>query len=153
VRYTGNFTRLLTWLCSKSTPALIKVLRQYDIVHLFCDVLPNRTIADSTGSKVIGTELLQRCCDANVKVLWIASDNQPDRYINCFKARGKRINLVMTTERNGTKFYDFLDKLLFRMFYGDTMPVAWSDICPPGSPQQDVPSSIFWAGRGAVKLR
>ena len=129
--------------------------QQYDIVHLFCDVPPTGIIVDNDGNEVAGTELIQKCCDANVKLLWIASDNKPEGYIKNFGARGKRLNLVMTIARNEPKFSEFLDKLLFRMFYGDTMPVAWADLVPqvPSSVSTDSPGCIFFAGRGGVKLR
>jgi hypothetical protein len=138
-----------------SPHALVGTLRDYDIVHLFCGVQPDGTIANLRGDSVTGTELLQYCCEADVKLLWIASDNQADRYISGFNARGKRINFVMTIQRNGSNFVEFLDKILFRMHHGDTMPVAWSDVCPqiPNNSNLDIPISIFWAGRGGVKLR
>lgn len=129
--------------------------RQYDIVHLFCDVPATGIIADNAGNTIAGTELIQRCCDANVKLLWIASNNQPEGYIKNFGARGKRINLVMTIVRNDPKFSDFIEKLLFRMFYGDTMPIAWADLMPqvPGAVNTESPGCIFFAGRSGAKLR
>jgi hypothetical protein len=127
----------------------------YDILHLFCDVAPDGVLTHAGSGVFTGTGLLQKCCDLNVKLLWVASDNQPDLYITGFKARGKRINLVMTIDRNGSKFPAFLNKLLFRMYYGDTMPVAWADLCAQGPHfvHPDTPSTIFFAGRGGVKLR
>jgi hypothetical protein len=129
--------------------------QQYDIVHLFCDVPHTGSIADNEGNTISGTELIQECCNANVKLLWIASDNHPEGYIKNFKARGKRLNLVMTIVRNDPKFSDFLAKLLSRMFYGDTMPVAWTELAPqvPSTINTDSPGCIFFAGRGGVRLR
>jgi hypothetical protein len=131
------------------------VSRSPDIIHLFCNVSPGGEIANPDGTPVVGTELLDRCCEFNVKLLWIASDNESEVYIAGFKARGKRMNLVMTLKRNDPKFSRFLDQILFRMFYGDTLPVAWVDVSPqiPGSTNPDLPSAIFYAGRGGVKLR
>jgi hypothetical protein len=129
--------------------------QRYDIVHLLCDVTPSGTIMDGSGKEIAGTELIQRRCDTNVKLLWIASDNPPERYIKGFGARGKRLNLVMTLRRKDPEFQNFLRELLFRMFYGDSMPVAWVDLVPqiPGLSHPDAPALIFFAGRGAVKLR
>jgi len=93
------------------------VSRSPDIIHLFCDVSPGGEIANPNGTPVVGTELLDRCCEFNVKLLWIASDNESGGYIAGFKARGKRMNLVMTLKRNDPKFSRFLDQILFRMFY------------------------------------
>jgi hypothetical protein len=131
------------------------ISHRYDIVHLFCDVRQNGTIM-SRENEMSGTTLLQTCCDRNVKILWIASDNEADRYISGFNARGKRINFVMTLRRNGSKFPQFLDKLLFRMRCGDTLPVAWSDLCPQipaDKAHSGVPTCIFFAGRGGAKFR
>jgi len=127
---------------------------KYDIVHLLADVSETGTIRDAEGQEVMGTELIQRCCDHSVKLLWSASDNPPDRYIKGFEARGKRLNLVMTLQRKGPNFPTFLQNILSRMAYGETMPVAWNAICSqiPGSEHKDVPDSIFFAGRGGVRL-
>ena len=129
--------------------------QQYDIVHLFSDVLPNGMLTDHRGNAITGTELLDLSCESDVKLFWLASDNPPERYIDGFNARGKRINLVLTIMRNDPKFSEFLENLLFRMFYGDTMPVAWVDIVPqiPGRIDPSMPATIFYAGRGAAKLR
>ena len=128
----------------------------YDIVHLFCDVSPEGTITDNHGAKIVGTSLIQSCCDSDVKLLWVASENKAEGYIKGFKAPGKRLNLVMTINRNGSKFLPFLEKLLSRMSMGETMPGAWISISPqsPNDPRQkDSPACIFAAGRGGVKLR
>jgi len=126
----------------------------YDVIHLLCDVGPTGQIADSHGGTVTGEELIDKCCRSNVKLLWIASDNPADAYINGFKARGKRLNLVMTVQRNGPKFTRSLDQLLSKVSRGDTMPVAWNDLWPqvPGSAHPDAPDGLFLANRGGVRL-
>jgi hypothetical protein len=152
----SRFYRATTAVALLSIRELSDALDQrYDIVHLLCDVPLGGMITDADGNKMACAELIERCCNANVKLLWMASDNQPDSYIRNCGARGKRLNLVMTIVRNDPKFSDFLEKLLFRMFYGDTMPVAWEDLAPqiPGSAQLDSPGCIFFAGRGGVRLR
>jgi hypothetical protein len=138
-----------------SVQALLGRLEQrYDIVHLLCDVSAKGTITDASGDEITGTQLVQRCCDQNVKLLWIASDNPPDLYVKGFGARGKRLNVVMTLKRKGPNFPASLQRLLSRMSHGDTMPVAWNDLWPqvPGSDHPDAPESIFVAGRGGVRL-
>jgi hypothetical protein len=128
----------------------------YDIVHLFCDVSENGTIIGSNGTTSTGASLIQSCCDSDVKLLWVASENKPDGYIKGFRADGKRLNLVMTMSRNGSKFSTFLEKILSKMSAGETMPVAWVAVAPqsPQDPRhQESPACIFAAGRGGVKLR
>jgi hypothetical protein len=151
----GHYYSATTAAVLPSIEALLGRLEQkYDIVHLLADVTETGTIRDASGDQITGTELIQRCCDHDVKLLWAASDNPPERYINGFVARGKRLNLVMTLNRKGPNFTGFLQKMLSRMAYGDTMPVAWNDICPqiPRSGHPDAPESIFFAGRGGVRL-
>jgi hypothetical protein len=151
----GRYYKATTTAILPSLQALLERLEQnYDIVHLCCDVTPNGTISDATGKEITGTELIQRCCDQNVKLLWCASDNPAERYIKGFGARGKRLNLVMTLARKGFNFSSSLEKLLSQMADGETMPNAWSNLWPqvPGAPHPDAPESIFFAGRGDIKL-
>lgn len=153
----SQFYHTPTVLILKSIQELLATIeKRYDIVHLFCDVSTEGTIADGRGGKIAGTTVIQSCCDSDVKLLWVASENKPESYINGFKAAGKRLNLVMTVSRNGSKFAPFLEKLLSRMSMGESMPAAWIAISPqsPKDPRhQDSPSCIFSAGRGGVKLR
>jgi hypothetical protein len=128
----------------------------FDIVHLFCDVSPEGNIIDRHGSGTAATILIERCCDSDAKLLWVASSNRPEGYIKGFNSAGKRLNLVLTIERNGPCFPSFLESLLRKMSAGETMPVAWVSIAPqtPSDPRiQDLPVCIFVAGRARAKLR
>jgi hypothetical protein len=150
----GRYYQSTTSAVLPSIQALLGRLEQkFDIVHLFADVTEAGTVRDAGGHEITGTDLIQHCCDHNVKLLWAASDNAPERYISGFGARGKRLNVVMTLKRKGPNFPSFLQQMLSRMAYGDTMPIAWNDIFPrtPRS-EQSAPESIFFAGRGDVRL-
>ena len=129
--------------------------QQPDIAHLFCDVSLDGVITDARGNTITGTELIELCCDSDVKLLWIASANKPEGYIKGFNPRGKRINLVMTLNRLGPNFSHFLGNLLAQMSLGEAMPVVWNQLCPqmPRSAHPDAPECIFFAGRGGVRLR
>lgn len=153
--YSGTIKAIFA-TTSDLTAAIIR--QRYDIVHLCCDISKSGVLQDGAGNvTTTGTELIQICCDAGVKLLWMASDNHADCYINGFQARRKRINLVMTINRKDPYFLKFLDKLLFRMSCGNRMPVAWADLWPQiptrDSVDPNFPSLIFYAGRGGVKLR
>jgi len=126
-----------------------------DILHLFCDVNTQGAMVDGSGARLAGAELLQAGIDAGVKWLWIASDNPGESYIAGFKAKGLKINLVMTLRRLGPNFSLFLDSLLGKVSSGETLPKAWVAVAPqkPNSVQPDVPETIFSAGRGGVILR
>ncbi len=150
-----QYYRATTSAVLPNIQALLGRLEQkFDIVHLIADVTEAGKIRDASGQEITGTELIQRCCDQNVKLLWIGSDNSSERYIKGFGARGKRLNLVMTLKRKGPNFADSLQKLLSQMAYGETMPAAWNDLWPqiPGSSHPDAPESIFFAGRGGARL-
>ncbi len=82
-------------------------------------------MTDNCGATISGTKLIQMCCDTGVKLLWIASENNSQAYIKGFKADGKRLNLVMTMNRQGNKFSVFLEELLSRMNAGEAMLGAW----------------------------
>jgi hypothetical protein len=141
----------------ESTEKLLQIIGSgYDIVHLFCDVLPDGNIVDLHGDKTAGTTLIQRCCDSDVKLLWLASENKPEGYIRGFKAPGKPLNLVLTIDRRGSRFPSFLENLLRKMSAGETMPVAWVSLSPQNTNDlrnQNAPACIFAAGRGGVRLR
>jgi hypothetical protein len=128
--------------------------KRYDIVHLITAISGDGTIKDDNDMEITGTEIIQRCCDHDVKLLWSASDNPAEGYIRGFRAKGKRLNLAMTINRKGSDFCTFLQQLLSRMADGDTMPTAWNDLCPqiPGSDHPRAPETIFFAGRPAVRL-
>lgn len=136
---------------------LLNAIRNgYDVVHLFADVSAAGIISGADGTNCLGTELIDSCCDAGVKLLWIASGNHPDGYIKGFRAKGKPLNLVMTIDRKGSGFSIFLAKLLSKMAAGETMPGAWVAIAPqaPKNPHaSDMPATIFAAGNGSAKFR
>jgi hypothetical protein len=126
--------------------------RGYDILHLLCDVSAAGFIRDLRDQTISGTELIDACLAANVKLLWFASDNPSDGYRN-FDLKYARLNVVMTLERKGEKFPRFLDALLSEMNSGKSMPVAWVTLAPQiPRIQHDAPETIFMAGRGQVRF-
>src|SRR5215472_3363477 len=123
------FYRRMTMKKFSTVRELLESISQgYDIVHLFCNVSADGLIVGPRGTSIIGTSLIEQCTKADVKLLWVASENKPEGYIKGFKAA--RINLVMTINRNGTGFSAFLKKLLSRLCQGETMPRAWASLAP-----------------------
>ena len=129
------------------------IAKRYDVVH-FLGNLANGEIADSSGARLSGSDLIQRCCDADVKLLWMASANPADAYKG-FNARGKKINAVLTLDRKGHYFTLFLKSLFAKMVAGEAMPAAWSELSAENtkSVQPDVPECIVSSGRAAVRLQ
>lgn len=145
---------------ASTTAATIADLKQAlaqrcDIVHLFCDVDAQGGLADSSGARMTGAEVLQAGVDAGVKVLWIASDNFPDPYNAGFKPKGMKLNVILTERRLGPNFSLFLDNLLTKLSAGESFAKAWNTtIKPEGkSVQPDVPHTITSLGRGGVILK
>jgi hypothetical protein len=123
-----------------------------DIVHLHGQIDAQGLV---TGLQLDGTHLIEMCSRGGVKLLWIASDNDPAGYVNGFKAQREPINLVMTIERNGAAFNSFLRKLLSKMSVGQPMPVAWNSLAPqiPGAAHENAPGTIYLAGSGSARFR
>jgi hypothetical protein len=131
------------------------ISQKSDVVHLFCNVDPQGLIADASGGRITGTELLQACVEAGVKLLWVASDNFADPYNTGFKPKGLKLNVVLTERRLGPNFSLFLDNLLTKLAAGESFAKAWKVASTPEgrSVQPDVPHTITSLGRGAVVLK
>lgn len=145
---------------TSATAATVTDLKQilaqhYDIVHLFCDVDAQGAIADESGARMTGAELMQAALDSGTKLLWIASDNFADPYNAGFKPKGLKLNVVLTERRLGPNFSLFLDNLLTKLSAGESFAKAWNVATRPEgkSVQPDVPHTISSLGRGAVIFR
>ncbi len=129
--------------------------QNYDVLHLFCEITPDGAIADPSGARMTGAELLSAAADASTKLLWIGNDNPQPAYDAAFKTKAIKMNVVLTLRRLGSNTSLFLDNLLTQMSTGQTLSKAW-DIAthPEGkSVQPDVPHTISSLNRGAVILR
>ena len=63
---------------------------------------------------VFGTGQIAKCCERDVKLLWIASEGKSDDDVKGFAVGGKRLSLKMTIDRSGANFDGFLQGLLSR---------------------------------------
>ncbi len=126
-----------------------------DVLHLFCRLDAQGAIADLSGARITGAELLQASADSGVKVLWIASDNSADAYNAGFQAKGAKVNVVLTERRLGPNFSLFLDNVLTKLKAGEAFSKAWKVASTPEgrSVQPDVPHTITTLGRANVIFR
>jgi len=155
-RIYRRFYPSTTTLVATSVAELRDVLKSnYDIVHLLADVDAHGSLSDAAGAKMPGAELLQACIDAGTKFLWIASDNFADPYHAGFKAKGLKLNVVLTERRLGPNCSLFIDSLLTKLSAGESFSKAWNVVSKPEgkSVQPDVPHTITSLGRGNVILR
>jgi hypothetical protein len=123
----------------------------YDLVHLYTKVDADGRLEESA---VTGTDVIQKAAASGTKLLWIANGNDSDGYIKGFKAKGVKLNLVMTLDRLGESFPKFLQSLLSEMSAGASMPVAWNRIAPqiPGRDHPGIPSTTFFNGLGQARF-
>jgi hypothetical protein len=139
-----------------STAELRTALSQEpDVLHLFCAVGNDGAIADGSGGRITGAELLTAAIESGVKLLWIGNDNPQPSYEAGFKGSKEKINVVLTLRRLGSNTSLFLDNLLSQMAKGQTLSKSWTVASNPEgkSVQPDVPHTIPSLGRGAVVLR
>jgi len=105
--------------------------QKYDVLHLFCAVGADGSIMDVSGGRITGVELLKAAADANVKLLWIGSDNLQESYDAGFKAKGLKINVVLTLRRLGSNTSLFLDNILAKIQTGQPFCKAWDVASKP----------------------
>jgi hypothetical protein len=129
--------------------------QKYDVLHLFCDVAADGAIADSSGGRMAGSDLLKAAADSGIKLFWIGNDNLQPAYDAGFKTKNIKMNVVLTLRRLGSNTSLFLDNLLTRMAAGDAFSKAWNVATHPEgkSVQPDVPHTISSLGRSSVVLR
>jgi len=153
--YSRHYPNCVTMVCDSASEVLSK-LSGFDIVHLLCRVTEAGELDSAMGAAIPAVSLLETCVNENVKLLVVASGNNPEGYIAGFKAKGMPLNLVMTLDRRGEKYQPWLDALLTKLSSGKTLPAAWVAIVPQvhgHAPHDNAPGCIFFAGRGSVIFR
>jgi len=121
-----------------------------DVLLVYCGI--------EAGGKVAGSPLSLRQIirDAGARVVIVAAENDPDRYMEAAQpAAYGAANLVMTLERKGDAFAAFFGKLFGLMFRGVSMPAAWVQLAPqvPGLEHADAPESIFACEVGQLAFK
>jgi hypothetical protein len=134
--------------------ALVEAVQGIDLLHLFGKVDLHGQLSTELGGRLTSSALLDACVSSNVKVVIIASENDANSYVRGVPARP--LNLVMTLDRKGKNFSEFLDKICGLLVTGSTLPAAWTKIALQfaGPLQDNLPACIFHAGKPeAVLLR
>ncbi len=132
--------------------ALVEGLRGIDLLHFFGSIDAQGQLNTALGERFTAATLLDACVSSNVKVVIIASENDSDAYVRGVPARP--LNLVMTLDRRGKNFSEFLDKICDLLVTGSTLPVAWAKIAPQfaGPSHDNLPACIFYAGKPKAVL-
>lgn len=85
----------------------------------------------------------------------VASENEPDHYLAAVEPEnGWPANIVLVTDRNGTDFGTFFQKLFQAMLRGKSMLMAWVELAPqiPDHQHSDAPDTIMLAEAGHITL-
>ncbi len=130
---------------------------RYDLIHLFCELDEAGDLRGGEGQKLEAGAFFEACRAADVKLLFIASENRNEGYIQMGRRqpKGVALDVVRTIGRNGGSFTSFLGELLGRMSTGKTLAQAWVEIAPQSErAQQDMqlPATYCSVGRAAVLL-
>jgi hypothetical protein len=131
---------------------LMEAFPGIDLLHLFAKIDVNGQLGTATGEGLKASVLLDVCVSSNVKVVIIASANDSSAYVNGVPARP--LNLVMTMDRKGKSFPEFLDRICRLLVTGSTLPAAWAKIAPQvlSPPHDNFPGCIFHAGKPKALL-
>lgn len=129
----------------------------YDMVHLFCELDEGGDLIGGENLKLDAAAFFAACGGADVKLLFIASENRNESYIGMGRRqpKGVALDVVRTLGRNGESFTSFLGELLGRMSAGKTLPQAWVEIAPQSESAQrhkQLPATYCSVGRAAVLL-
>src|SRR5215469_8237953 len=96
-------------------------IRGVDVLHLLAILDLAGQISTDSGEQFAAATLLDKCVNANVKAVLFACDNKGDAYVRGVPA--KPLNLVMTIDRRGELFPEWLGKLCTLLASGITFPV------------------------------
>ena len=122
---------------------------EYDVLHSFMVLTEEGRIASSPDVEPM--VFVKACEQSNAKVVFIGNNNSSDGYITAFQP--SNVNLVMTVDRKGGAYPEFLAKLIQRMQVGRTMAEAWVEVFPQTSDNPDLaPDCIFSVGRPGVRV-
>jgi hypothetical protein len=145
---------------SAKTVGNLKELTEYinssspDLLHLFVDLDQQGNVFDDAQQKMKFGELQTLAQNRGANYIFFAKDNPGSGY-----SAGPRpeltSNLIMTLERKGSNFPEFLSKVFSQVSKGETLPMAWNKVSPqiPGKVHKDSPEVFAGMGAGNVVLK
>jgi hypothetical protein len=126
----------------------------FDLFHLFVDIDKDGKIYDASQNSIEIENFIDIIQKRNAKYIFFAKDNPPGCYSNGAKGLKFTANTVMTLERKGNSFPDFLKKIFSNVSKGQPFPVAWNKFAPqiPKVKNDDMPEVFAVMGAGNVIL-
>jgi hypothetical protein len=135
--------------CAENGPKLLEIVSEgFDIVHLLCRISDTGLITGSQLPGISCSRLLDETYQHGTKLLFIALENPKEAYINGVKLGARKMNVIMTLNRQDGAFARFLGNLARSMAAGEPMVRAWTKVAPQigGTLSPDLPACIFVAG-------
>jgi hypothetical protein len=118
------------------------------VVHILANVSQQGMIGDFTVKEI------QDFCMKNwIKIIFWASSGLPKIDMKHFKAGP--FHLIVTLDRKGAMFGNFLDNVLSQLSMGKSLPVAWVNIAsqnPKPTVNNMQPECVFSAGCGQMQF-
>lgn len=142
-RRTGLRVSELASLAASGSYEVIHLVARYDEAGLF---------HDGGGRTISLKDLIHKAHQGEVALFWLAQANEFPEHD---ELRGSfRMHFVLTLDRKGDHFTQFLGGLLERMTGGSSMPVAWNDLAPQyrQADHSRVPETICAMGRGQARF-
>jgi hypothetical protein len=102
---------------------------QFDVVHLLGKFDKRAIFNDDTGFQLRLSDVKRACDYAQVKMLWLATENDLDVIRDNPVLLEPQFHLILTKER-GENFPKFLSTLLSRLARGESVAVAWDSFVP-----------------------
>lgn len=102
---------------------------KFDVVHLHGFYDKEGTFRDSTGFALRYNDIKRACDYAQVKLVWLASDNGLEPMKPYLEPENPSFHLILTSAR-GANFPKFLSSLLSRITRGELLSSAWEAYVP-----------------------
>jgi hypothetical protein len=149
----GRYYHLVNTRSFHDPMSLKAAIKGIDLLHLFGRLDSGGQLNTASGEQFATAALLDNCVSSDVKTVILASENKAEDYIRGVPARP--LNLVMTLDRKGKAFPEFLERLCNLLSDGVTLPSAWakSALQASGPSLDSSPECIFHSGRPKAVLR
>jgi eukaryotic-like serine/threonine-protein kinase len=102
---------------------------KFDVVHLHGFYDKECTFRDSTGFALRYSDIKRACDYAQVKLVWLASNNGLEPMKPYLEPENPSFHLILTSAR-GANFPKFLSSLLSRITRGELLSSAWEAYVP-----------------------
>lgn len=124
---------------------------QYDVVHLLGKYDSRAIFKDETGFQLRLSDVRRACDYAQVKMLWLATENDLEVIKDNPVIHSPSFHFVVTKAR-GENFPKFLSGLLSRLSRGESLVTAWEAFVPHAQYKGDKVNCKFFHGAADISF-